>query len=71
MSNYRDTPTDERSLICLDWDDNVPLLLYGDENDKSINNAREIEVILAPCNYLPSESSAVSEQCITDPEEQF
>ena len=35
---------------CIDWDDENPYLVYGDDSTDSI--FQSLEVILAPCNYV-------------------
>ena len=37
---------------CIDWEDNEPLLVYGDQY--ADDYFRTLNVILVPCNYVGS-----------------
>ena len=39
----------ERGLFCIDWDDDDPIEIYGDEIDM---NYSRLEILLTPCNYI-------------------
>ena len=40
----------DRGFLCIDWEDDDPLTLYGQY--EHMQNYQEIDVTLAPCNYL-------------------
>ena len=62
--------SEDKGFLCLDWSDDNPYLIYGQEPNA---NYAALEVILAPCNYLHKEISevglAATDECISDPEE--
>ena len=71
MNQVKESP--DRDFLCLDWDDEDPFLIYGEHEHSS--QLQELEVIMAPCNYLHKEIDekgfSVAEECEYDPEKQF
>ena len=63
--NIRDDP--KRGFYCLDWDDEEPLVIYGNENN---DDYQRIDIALLPCNYVHAEfgdiGDFVHEDCIAN-----
>ena len=47
LNDIRSNP--ERSLYCIDWDDENPMEVYGEYIDL---NYSKIEILYTPCDYL-------------------
>ena len=56
-------------LLCLDWDDLDPYLMYGQSYQP---NSQGIDMIMAPCSYLQKEFDDIGQpmtpECIADTE---
>ena len=57
----------KRGFFCLDWDDNDPFTINGNENN--VNYSR-LEFILVPCNYVHAEfgetDDFIRDECIAN-----
>lgn len=60
----------KRGFYCVDWDENDPLVINGNENEL---NFQRIEVILLPCNYVhtkygvsPDANDFVHSDCVAN-----
>ena len=75
MQYIREDPA--RSFYCLDWDDEDPFELYGTFGTSSTTSTFQmLEFNVMPCNIKHTEVNpeglfTVSEECITDLEEQI
>lgn len=62
----------EKGLLCVDWDNENPILLYGGDMDRT---SQIFEVILSPCNYLHNEitlkETSFDAQCEINAKKQF
>ena len=63
----------DRGFFCIDWSNDRPYTLYGDENDDSYRN---LEVLLLPCNsihddfgIMQGELGEIRPDCVTSLEE--
>ena len=57
-------------FLCIDWNDEKPISLYGREQDEDY---QRLEAIITPCNYLHKSlvNDTIHPECEYDPEKQF
>ena len=64
--------TENRGFLCLDWDDQNPLEIYGESLDTEY---QRLEAVITPCNYihdyLQDNGDTIHPDCIYDRDEQF
>lgn len=57
----------KRGLMCLDWNDDEPLLIYGKERN---DEYQRIEIVLVPCNYIHTHlgytGDSIAPECVAD-----
>ena len=58
---------EDNAFYCIDWDDDNPYLIYGQEDDPEY---ARLDFKLGPCNEI-SDNPQIHPNCNYDPDDQF